>query len=157
MSSTRNKLTSAILAVGFADLIGVGLLALSFLLYQRTEAFIARAWPTLGEVVGFERGGGDEPRAAPVVKFETRRGEERRFRADLYVAWRDYGMGETVPVLYDPDEPADARVDDSLLLWVGPLIAAAFGLVLTLGSTGALAVALLSEREAKTRAAPPLE
>lgn len=150
-------MTSAILAVGFADLVGVGLLLLSFFLYQRTDAFITRAWPAPGVVVGFERGNGDEPRPAPVVRFETPRGEEHRFRADLYVAWRDYGMGETVPVLYDPRRPADARVDDSLLLWIAPLVAAAFGLILTLGSTGALAVTLLSAQEAKVRAGPRIE
>ena len=143
--------------VGLANLVGIGLLLLAFFLYQRTEAFVTRAWPAPGMVVGFERGDGDEPRPAPVVRFETPRGEEHRFRADLYVAWRDYGMGETVPVLYDPRQPADARVDDSLLLWIGPLIAAAFGLILTLGSTGALAVTLLSVREARTAGPPPLE
>ena len=157
MSSPRNDMTSAILAVGLADLVGVGLLLLAFFLYQRTEAFITRAWPAPGVVVGFERGAGDEPQPAPVVSFQTPRGEEHRFRADLYIAWRDYGMGETVPVLYDPQRPADARVDDSLLLWVGPLIAAAFGLILTLGSTGALGAALLSAREAKIRRAPRIE
>ncbi len=154
---SRNDMTGALLAVGFADLVGAGLLLLAFVFYQRTEAFIMRAWPTPGVVVGFERGDGDEPRAAPVVRFETQRGEERRFRADLYVAWRDYGMGDTVPVLYDPKQPSDARVDDSLLLWIAPLIAAAFGLILTLGSTGALAVTLLAAREVKAGAAPRIE
>jgi hypothetical protein len=155
--SARNDMTSAVLAVGIADLVGIGLLLLSFFLYQRTEAFIRRAWPAPGVVVGFERGDGDERQPAPVVLFETPRGEEHRFRADLYVAWRDYGMGETVPVLYDPERPGDARVDDSLLLWVAPLVAAAFGLILTLGSTGALAFALLSNRAGGRGKPPPIE
>jgi hypothetical protein len=157
MSSPRNEMSSAVIAVALADLAGVGLLVFAFFLYQRTEAFIERAWPAPGVVVGFERGDGDEPQTAPVVRFETTRGEEQRFRADLYVAWRDYAMGDTVPVLYDPQRPADARVDDSLLLWVGPLVAAAFGLILILGSTGALGVAMISERTARRRAAAPIE
>ena len=66
-------------------------------------------------------------------------------------------MVDTVPVLDDPQEPEDARVDDSLLLWVGPLVALLFGLILTLGSSGALAAAMISEREAKRAAAPPIE
>ena len=155
--SARNDMTSAVLAVGFADLVGIGLLLLAFVLYQQTEAFIRRAWPAPGMVVGFERGEGEERRPVPVVRFETPRGEEHRFRADLYVAWRDYGMGETVPVLYDPERPGDARVDDSLLLWVGPLVAAAFGLILTLGSSGALAFVLLSNHAAGRGQPPPIE
>lgn len=157
MSSRHNDMTGAILAVGFADLIGIGLLLLAFSLQQRTEAFIARAWPAPGVVVGFERGDGDEPRPAPVVRFETPRGEEHRFRANLYVAWRDYGMGETVPVLYDPREPDDARVDDSLMLWIGPLVAAVFGLILTVGSTGALAYALMARTVRQPARAGPIE
>lgn len=142
----------AVLAVAFADLVGAGLILAGVVLYERTEAFIERAWPTPGVVVGFERAQGDDAESAPVVRFETTKGEERRFRADLYVAWRDYGMGDTVPVLYDPEQPADARVDDSLLLWVGPSVAVAFGLILSLGSSGALALAIVSERTAKRRA-----
>ena len=155
--SARNDMTGAILAVGFADLVGVGLLLLSFFLYQRTEAFITRAWPVSGVVVGFERGDGDEPTTAPVVRFETPRGEEHRFRADLYIAWRDYGMGDAVPVLYDPQEPADARVDDSLLLWLAPLVAAAFGLILTLGSTSALVYALMTRTVRQAAEAAQIE
>ena len=146
MTSSRHELTNAVVAVAFADLIGVGLLLFAFFLYNRTEAFVERAWPAPGVVVGYERGEGDEGQTAPVVRFETTRGEEQRFRADLYVAWRDYATGETVPVLYDPQRPTDARVDDSLLLWVGPLVSAAFGLILVLGSSGALAVALIDAR-----------
>lgn len=153
MSASRHELTNAVVAVGFADLVGVGLLVFAFFLYHRTEAFIERAWPAPGVVVGYERGDGDEPQTAPVVRFETSRGQEQRFRADLYVAWRDYAMGETVPVLYDPQRPADARVDDSLLLWVGPLVSAAFGLILILGSSGALAVTVFSG--GGRRLAPP--
>jgi len=139
--SSHNDMTSAVLAVGIADLVGIGLLLLSFFLYQRTEAFIRRAWPAPGVVVGFERGDGDERQPAPVVRFETPRGAEHRFRA----------------VLYDPERPGDARVDDSLLLWVAPLVAAAFGLILTLGSTGALAFALLSNRAGGRGKPPPIE
>jgi hypothetical protein len=153
MSFPRQEMTSAVLAVAFADLVGVSLLLFGFILYQRTESFIERAWPTPGVVVGFERGDGDDPQTVPVVRFQTTKGEERRFRADLYVAWRDYGMGDTVPVLYDPEQPADARVDDSLLLWVAPMIAGTFGLILCLGSSSALAVAILSEQGARRRAA----
>ncbi|MEZ5397621.1 MAG: DUF3592 domain-containing protein [Bryobacterales bacterium] len=110
-------------------------------------------------VVGFERGSGEEAQTAPVVRFETNRGQEQRFRADLYIAWRDYGMGDAVPVLYDPKIPADARVDDSLLLWMAPMTAGAFGLILILGSSGALAVAMFHELSAgrSARAAAQIE
>ena len=146
MSASRHEMTNAVVAVALADLVGVCLLLFGFFLYERTDSFVERAWPAPGVVVGFERGEGEDSQTAPVVRFETTRGEEQRFRADLYVAWRDYGMGDTVPVLYDPHHPTDARVDDSLLLWVGPLVSAAFGLILILGSTGALAAALFSRR-----------
>ena len=90
MSSPRHEMTNAVIAVAFADLLGVALLVFAFFLYQRTEAFVSRAWPAPGVVVGFERGDGDDPQTSPVVRFQTTKGEERRFRADLYGAWRDY-------------------------------------------------------------------
>jgi hypothetical protein len=150
-------MTSAVLAVAFADLIGVALLAFALILYQQTEQFMQRAWPAPGVVIGFDGEEGGDAQTAPVVRFETTRGEEQRFRAELYLTWRGYAMGDTVPVLYDPQQPSDARLDDSLLLWVGPLVAAAFGLILILGSTGALAAAVIFASRARVRSAPPLK
>ena len=148
---------TALTAVALANLVGLALLVYAGRLYQETTEFIDRAWPTAGVVVGLERldaGEGADPRTSPVVRFETARGESHRFRARMMVAWRDYTVGDSLTVLYDPDAPDDARVDDSLRLWLAPVVIAALGLILMLGATAALAVAAFPTPGRARRPAP---
>jgi hypothetical protein len=135
---------TALTAVALANLVGLALLVFAGRLYQETNEFIERAWPAPGVVVGLERldaGESADPRTSPVVRFETAKGESHRFRARMMVSWRDYTVGDSVTVLYDPDAPDEALVDDSLRLWLAPVVSAALGLILMLGATAALAVA----------------
>ena len=58
----------------------------------------------------------------PVVACSDRSGVRHQARMGVSSSSPDLDVGDTVPVLYDPADPEDARIDSFLLLWLGPLI-----------------------------------
>lgn len=78
-----------------------------------------------------------------VVSFETADGTRVRFRSVPHYGRPPYQVGEQVPVLYDPAEPMDARIDRRIET-LAPLLVCG-GAVLVVGGLG-LAVALRGPR-----------
>ncbi len=65
---------------------------------------------------------------APVIAFQAETGEEHRFEGE---AWGRYQptRGRVVSVLYDPADPAGARLHSFVGLWVTPFFVGAMGLL----------------------------
>lgn len=108
-------------------LLALGLFAGAGYFYYDTQRLIAAAEKAPGIVVAFERrsskGGHSD---YPVIEFATASGEIRRFTSSG--AGR-FAKGETVEVLYDARDPADARVNVFIELWLGSLALGGFGLL----------------------------
>jgi hypothetical protein len=69
----------------------------------------------------------------PVVEFTTADNVKVRFRGNEGSSGTPgYEAGTTVDVLYDPRNPANARMGSFKQLWLGPLTAGGIGLVLLL-------------------------
>lgn len=107
--------------------LGAALLSVATYMYSDTRELISTAARAPGTVVDFERrsskGGSSD---YPVIEFTTTSGEIRRFTT---TGAGDFVMGETVEVLYDVDDPAEARVNVFIELWLGTLALGAFGLL----------------------------
>lgn len=107
--------------------LGLGLLAGAGYLFLDTRQLIAAAATAPGTVVAFERrsskGGSSD---YPVIEFATAAGEIRQFTTS---GAGDYAQGEAVEVLYDASNPANARVNVFLELWLGSLALGGFGLL----------------------------
>ncbi len=106
-------------------LIGIVLVVLGFRDYAKTRSFVSVAASTSGEVTGFEKW---EPEVSTserdsilyaVVVFETGEGREVRFQGPSQDGLAKYEEGDKVDVLYDPENPEDARIDSFLGLWFG--------------------------------------
>lgn len=143
MGRARRELAGAVAAVAAADLMGLALLATAFFFYQQSAEFVARAFPVEGVVIAYDqsdRGATQGPTAAaPVILFQTPRGEAHRFRATPYAAWLSFEIGDRVPVLYDPRNPENARVDSFVQLWAGVVGAAVLGGLFIVAPATALA------------------
>ena len=130
-----NKTRAAVALV-----LGLGLLAGAAYMFSGTQQLISAAGKAAGTVVGFERrsskGGSTN---YPVIEFTTASGEIRRFTTS---GAGTYAKGETVQVLYDNSDPANARVNVFIELWLGTLVLGAFGLL----CLGVGIVTLLYER-----------
>lgn len=108
-------------------ILGLGLLAGAGYMFSDTRQLLATAEKAQGIVAGFERrsskGGSTD---YPVIEFATASGEVRRFTTS---GPGDYAKGKTVEVLHDAHNPANARVNVFIELWLGSLALGAFGLL----------------------------
>jgi len=96
-------------------------------MYVNTRELISSAAKVPGTVVDFERrsskGGSTD---YPVIEFVTASGETHRFTTS---GAGDFAKGESVQVLYYDNDPANARVNAFIELWLGSLALGAFGLL----------------------------
>lgn len=128
-------------------LLGLGLLAGAGYFGVRTRQLLAAARKAPGTVVGFERRTSEKGHSDyPVIEFSTASGELHRFTTS---GAGSFAKGEAVEVLYDPGDPATARVNAFLELWLGSLALGGFGL-LCLGA--GLATLRAGSREAQRSA-----
>jgi hypothetical protein len=121
-------------------LTGVASLGIAGYYWEQTDAFLANAAEATGEVIVMReedrhiqlsrQQGEAEETYRPVIQFST--GEGRVVRIDSIVSSYPprYAVGDKVRVLYDPDHPAEARIDDFIDLWSRPVFAAGVGLIL---------------------------
>ncbi|WP_085901275.1 DUF3592 domain-containing protein [Kiloniella majae] len=65
----------------------------------------------------------------PEVIFQTATGEEVTFQSSTGSNPPAYNRGEKVSVLYNPENPQDAKIDGTLSLWLGPLILGVIGFI----------------------------
>lgn len=109
---------------------GVGLLVLGAHLHRSTSAFLAKAVPGSGRVVDLAMNhSSDTTTYAPVVEFEVD-GRTYRFKDSIGSDPPSYRRGDAVKVLYDPDRPANARIDRGRWNLAVPTLVAAFGALL---------------------------
>jgi len=123
----------------------IGLVLLCYPLHARWEAkklARRRTARTRGQVVdeetratrgvGMDVGRHHVPTRHPVVVFDVD-GVQYRMVSDTGASWQTLRRGQTVDVHYNPSDPNDAGISDialdaveHLLLWMLPLIGAAF-------------------------------
>jgi hypothetical protein len=90
-----------------------------------------------GVVVELERGtssttrGSGAPGWFPIVTFETADGRTVRFRHRTGGNPPDYRKGDRVPVIYLPDAPENALIDEPVRNWLLPVILLVVGAGLT--------------------------
>lgn len=131
------------LAFGVAAMTGGGVWA------QRTSSFLSRAESAPGTVIALAPHRGERSTLyAPIVRFSTSPGDERRFEHDVRSSPPGYGVGEAVEVLYDPERPHDARIRSFGALWGGPLVVCGLGVVFGGVGAGILLARRLSTRRA---------
>lgn len=108
-------------------LLAFGLFGGAGYFYSDTQQLMAVGQKAPGKVVDFERrssrGGFSD---YPVIEFATASGETRRFTTS---GAGDFAKGEAVEVLYHPDDPANAKANVFIELWLGSLALGGFGLL----------------------------
>jgi hypothetical protein len=128
MDKVFPRIGAAFLAIGLVGLAGCGYWAV------RTRAFLARAERAPGTVVDLEPSRSkDGTTYRPVVDYVLPTGQARTLRSNTGSNPPAFSIGEAVVVLYDPADPADARIDSTFSLWGGPIIlggmSALFGMI----------------------------
>ncbi|MEO0760437.1 MAG: DUF3592 domain-containing protein [Pseudomonadota bacterium] len=112
------------LAIGLPlTLVGAGVIAFGWWIMARSIAFVARALPATAEVVALERSESsirrrdENPATARTVsylatlRYRDRTGETWVERSRRGVTDPGFEVGDTIAVLYLPDDPAWVEVD----------------------------------------------
>jgi hypothetical protein len=107
----------------------------------RNRDLVQSGWRTTGTVIDYRRSSGKNARIWPVVRFSTPQGASVTFESLYHPPYTGYIPGQRVPVVYDPNDPRRAEIDDPERLWgglgVSCLVGAAF---ITFGCGGILFV-----------------
>ena len=117
--------------------IGAGLLVAAVGSFQSTQGFIASADVTTGVVVDLERresrdsDGNRSVTYYPVVQYRLPSGGTRQFRSSTGSNPPSYRQGQEVEVLYQPDNPRDARINGFFSLWGMTMILSVMGVAFT--------------------------
>ena len=101
---------------------------------------------TEGVVISLDRSRGSSRANHPVVRFYTAAGREVVFHGSIGSNPPAYRIGEEVSVVYLPDRPDVAEIDNFLELWLLTLIVGLLGLVFSGLGFGAVAWQIRRDR-----------
>ena len=118
---------AAICASLFAALCGAGLLWVAFDIQNSEQQFVEMAWPTHGQVVTLAT---QDSGGLPLIRFETPNGRNVLFEARRWARWQAFEVGQSVTVLFDPQDLENARVDGAGPVWIARIVAIAGGLLI---------------------------
>lgn len=114
----------------------MGLLLLAGGIYwlMNTFRFSQRAVQTQGEIIQrYYEQGARSRLTVLVIKFRTSEDEERQFKESLgtlnFLDATESEVGRMIPVVYDPDNPTNARLRLRSQVWVGPVALTVLGLI----------------------------
>jgi hypothetical protein len=120
--------------IGLFLCIGVGLMAWGVYSTHQTWLFRQTAAVAQGEVISLKhqraRGNGSGT-YYPIVRWTPPSQAPRSFRGDFGSYPAAYDVGEKVDVLYDPQNPSQARIGGVMGLWMSSVMALLIGAVFT--------------------------
>jgi hypothetical protein len=115
----------------FMVAIAIIVLTISFFVYRHTQHFVQAASHAKGTVTQMvERAGHDSGTVySPVYTFQDADGKQHEIHSSGGSYPPAYKVGDTVPVLYQPDKPDNAEIDSFLEVWLFPAMLAGFGCI----------------------------
>lgn len=95
--------------------LGLGLIIGSYYKYQSTQEFLATAVDATGQVtqVRSKTDSDGDIRYYPEISFQTSTGQSHRFVGSSGTSFSKYRKGDSVDVLYAPEEPSNAAIKGS--------------------------------------------
>lgn len=93
--------------------------------YLQSRSFLANSVKTTALVSDLQRSGDVY---YPIFSFTDKEGKTYAFKSSSGSNPPAYKTGDTVSVLYDPENPTEARADSFFDLWLFPVLAVAMGI-----------------------------
>ncbi len=131
----------------FFSIIGIGMLIGAFFITQSTLDFKSKAQLIEGQVLkNVQRRSKDSYTYYPIVAFITPDGRQVEFMSSTGSKPPSYAAGETVEVLYLPDNTEDARINSFFSLWFGSIVLGIMGSVFFLIGAGLAILGIRNKR-----------
>jgi len=120
--------------VGLLSLYAAWRMAANTRAFQRTAAHATGIVTALKEETSRNKDGSTSHAFYPTIKFQTSDGRNASFTADTAVDEHEFSVGETIKVLYAPENPQQARIDSFDSLGAGPITLGIFGAGFVIGA-----------------------
>lgn len=130
MSRKRNDILMKLIACCF--------LIASTVMTANIILFLASAISSTGEVVSLvpvnstSSDNGVLTTYAPSIVFTTKNGQKISFTSELSTSSSNFFVGQKIPILYLPNEPKSAKINNSFQIWMPPVIVGVFGVFMVL-------------------------
>jgi hypothetical protein len=112
---------------------GVLMAVIGLVSLLRTRQFLSGARETSAQVVGNHlRSASRKPSYYPVLRFQTHEGTPHEVVSPVGSNPPRYREGDQVPLLYNPANPQQVRINTFLHLWMLPLLFAGMGVAFLL-------------------------
>jgi hypothetical protein len=128
--------------------LGVVLLVGSAIAFVHTKRFVSGSERATGTVIDLSSRTDSDGTVVyhPIVRFTTAEGRTVQFVSGSGSSPAAQSEGDSVEVLYDPDDPQDAKLSGFFDLWLWPLAFAALGGMFVVFSLFAPRFGLLADR-----------
>jgi len=116
-------------------LVGAGLLVGDYFMIKGNVSFLANSVKTEGKVINILKIESSSSNSkgsynySPEVSFTDNTGQEVTFKSSLSTSMPTYKIGEKVNVIYNKDNPQEARINTFFQLWFGVLILSFMGTI----------------------------
>ena len=136
-----NRKSGFLVAASIAAIFMVSGIAMSFLgwnLYSEQQKLLSRGMEAKGQIIGFQRLKVEHENRlsdnfVPIIEFRIESGERVTFMGAVAERfWSNYQMGKAVVVVYDPEFPEDAIINELAEIWFVPTMLILIGLGATL-------------------------
>jgi Protein of unknown function (DUF3592) len=128
--------------------IGIAMLSGAFFLYQNTSSFLAKAVKVDGAVIeNVRKNSNGSTTYWPVIQFTDSSGANVEFTSASGSNPASYSEGDTVEVVYSPDEPEKAKIKSFFPLWGAATIVGGIGFVFSLIGGGMMVFGFLKNRK----------
>jgi hypothetical protein len=126
MRKKSNRVGGSIFAI-----IGLLMMIGAWIFFQNGQKFMKEAVSATGMVVEsvYVKSRKGKGRYYPVVEFQTVDGKSKTFRSDTGSSRPTYENGEQVSILYEKQNPANAKIAGFWELWGLSAVLAVFGLI----------------------------
>ena len=125
-------IAASIAAVFMAS--GIVMIFIGWNLYSEQQQLQSQGIEAKGQIIGFQRLKVEHENRlrenfVPIVEFRTESGEMVTFMGAVAERfWTDYQMGKAVTVVYDPQIPEDASINELAEIWFAPAMFLLIGL-----------------------------
>ena len=119
----------------FLIIVGVGFLAGSLWFLWSGQKFEATAERVSGTIIALQRGTGKGSHLLhPVVEYADRQGRRYRMVGGAN-SFDNYSLNQSVNILYDPQQPARARIDNNINPYTGGMVMVMIGIFFILAGS----------------------
>ena len=128
--------------------IGIPFAVVSVFELKNTLNLLSNSHKTLGKIVGIEeeRQRNRGSMYSPVIKYKSVAGDEYVYSSTTKTGYTSYKIGQEIELIYDKNNPQNARANSFLDIWLLTIILGVGGWVSTIGGIILLLVTLKKKR-----------